>query len=112
MSSAIPISPVADCVGAAAVAGGMVGPYRTTRVIASGGMGVIYEALQERPHRKVAVKVMRAGLDSPGLRLRFEREAEILASLRHPGIAQIHGAGLHANAGGDVPYFVMELIDG
>jgi tRNA A-37 threonylcarbamoyl transferase component Bud32 len=92
--------------------GDVVGRFRITRVIATGGMGTVFEAEQERPRRKVALKVMRSGLASRGLRQRFELEAEILASLRHPGIAQVYEAGLHEGPAGDVPYFAMELIDG
>jgi len=93
--------------------GTRIGQYTLTRVLSSGGMGTVYEAEQEHPRRTVAVKVMRAGLASPAAQRRFEYESEILASLRHPGIAQVHEAGTHRENGGPgLPYFVMEYIPG
>lgn len=80
------------------------------RVIGEGGMGRIYEARQHNPARPVAVKVMRPGLFSPTSLKRFLREAQILARLQHPAVAQIFAAGSFQVAGTHVPYFVMELI--
>jgi hypothetical protein len=80
------------------------------RVIGEGGMGRIYEARQHNPARPVAVKVMRPGLFSPTSLKRFLREAQILARLRHPAVAEIFAAGSFQVAGTRVPYFVMELI--
>ena len=89
-----------------------IGPYRILRLVGQGGMGAVYEAEQERPHRIVALKVIKPGLISPELLRRFEQEAEALGRLQHPGIAQIHDAGT-ADAGfGLQPYFAMELIRG
>jgi eukaryotic-like serine/threonine-protein kinase len=85
-----------------------VGLYRVVRLIAAGGMGVVYEAEQESPRRSVAVKVMRAGLASPVAIRRFIQEAEVLARLRHPGIAQVYEAGVFDA----VPFFAMEFIEG
>ena len=89
-----------------------LGGIRIERLIGEGGMGRVYEALQTRPARTVAVKVMRAS--SPGIaaQLRFRREADALARLRHPGIAQIFTAGCHRLGIVDVPYYVMEFIPG
>jgi WD40 repeat protein/predicted Ser/Thr protein kinase len=78
------------------------------RVLGEGGMGTVYEAEQDNPRRTVALKVIRAGLDSELLR-RFAREAQILGRLHHPGIAQVYDAGV---AAGGQPYFAMELIAG
>ncbi len=87
-----------------------IGPYRVIRRIGAGGMGVVYEAAQAEPSRRVAVKLIRApvGADTYHLRL-FHREIQILGRLRHPAIAQIYDAG-HTENGQQ--YFVMELIDG
>jgi hypothetical protein len=89
-----------------------VGPYKVLGLLASGGMGLVYLAEQERPRRRVALKVMKPGTASPeGLR-RFEYEAQALARLDHRGIARIYEAGT-ANTGPEPqPYFAMELIQG
>ena len=92
------------------LAGASVGPFRLLRVIGSGGMGTVYEAEQDRPQRRVALKIMRNGLGGPRARARFDYEAEILARLQHPGIAQVHAAGVFDLAGVEQPYFAMELI--
>ncbi len=70
-----------------------IGQYRIKRVIASGGMGTVYEAMQEQPRRVVALKVMKAGIASKSALRRFEYESQILARLRHPNIAQVYEAG-------------------
>ena len=89
-----------------------IGPFRIVRLIGEGGMGAVYEALQQHPRRKVALKVIRPGLGSPLLLQRFEREMDALARLQHPGIARIFEAGF-ADAGfGPQPYFAMEFIEG
>ena len=72
-----------------------IGRYHVKRVIASGGMGTVYEATQDNPRRVVAVKVMKQGIASKSALRRFEYEAQILARLRHPGIAQIYEAGTY-----------------
>ncbi|MEE8106729.1 MAG: serine/threonine-protein kinase [Planctomycetota bacterium] len=87
-----------------------IGPYRIVRIIAMGGMGTVYEAEQEHPKRVVAVKVIRPGLTSRTVWRRFEHESELLARLRHPGIAQVFDAGTHEDEHGLVPYFAMEYI--
>jgi len=90
-----------------------IGTYHIKRVIASGGMGAVYEATQDSPRRVVAVKVMKQGISSKSALRRFEYEGQILGRLRHPGIAQIYEAGTHhdpAASGAPVPYFAMEYI--
>jgi tetratricopeptide (TPR) repeat protein/tRNA A-37 threonylcarbamoyl transferase component Bud32 len=87
-----------------------LGGVTILRIIADGGMGRVYEGLQHKPRRTVAVKVIRSGIITPALMKRFEYESQVLASLTHPGIAQIHSVGLQTVAGTVVPYFVMELI--
>lgn len=83
-----------------------IGAYRVRGVIASGGMGTVYEAEQKKPSRTVAVKVMHAWTWSKSAKRRFEFEAQALARLTHPNIARIYEAGAHD----DMPYFVMEYV--
>lgn len=87
-----------------------IGQYRIGRVVAVGGMGIVYEAEQEHPRRRVAVKMMKRGITSRSALQRFEFESQILGKLRHPGIAQIYEAGTYAADNGAVPFFVMEYI--
>ncbi len=89
-----------------------IGRYTTRRVIASGGMGTVYEAVQDNPKRLVALKVLRHGAASKTALKRFHHEAEILGRLLHPNIAQIHDAGMFDEGGGAQPYFAMELVKG
>jgi len=91
--------------------GTKIGNYFLKRVISYGGMGVVYEAIQDQPMRTVAVKVMKEGLASRSAQRRFEYESEILAKLKHPGIAQVIEADAHSTEGAaTTPYFVMEYI--
>ena len=89
-----------------------LGGVRIERLIGEGGMGRVYEALQTNPARTVAVKVMRTFSPGDAAQQRFRREADALARLRHPGIAQIFTAGCHRLGIVDVPYYVMEFIPG
>ncbi len=89
-----------------------IGGYRIVRLIAMGGMGTVYEAVQEAPRRTVAIKLLRADLLSPATVRRFEYEAEALASLQHPGIAQVYEFGSCRPFGPEQPFFAMELIRG
>jgi serine/threonine protein kinase len=89
-----------------------IGPYRIVRQIGSGGMGDVYEAQQETPRRRVAIKTMRAGLAGEAMLRRFRREIEFLGRLSHPGIAQVYEAGVTPIGGVRTPYYVMEFVDG
>ena len=89
-----------------------VGPYRIIRKIGTGGMGIVYEAWQEAPHRKVALKVMNSQMVSKSAKARFEREGEALGRLQHPGIAQVYAVGSGDFGFGEQPYMAMELIGG
>jgi len=89
-----------------------IGAYRVLRVLGRGGMGVVFEAEQQQPNRRVALKVLRSGLESPTLRARFAHEALLLARLQHPGIAQIYEAGSATLGGEALPFFAMELVHG
>jgi WD40 repeat protein/predicted Ser/Thr protein kinase len=88
---------------------GRLGHYEVLQVIGQGGMGTVYEAEQDSPRRTVALKVVRPGFASPAINKRFTHEAQILARLHHPGIAQVYEAGL---ADDGQPYFAMEFIHG
>ncbi len=90
--------------------GKTLGRYRVVRLIASGGMGTVFEAEQDSPRRPVALKVLVSSLASPELHRRFEQEVAILGRLRHSGIAQIHDAGLFQVGDRSFPYFAMELV--
>lgn len=87
-----------------------LGGVKIIKLIGEGGMGRVYEARQEKPERTVAVKVIRQGITSEKTLRRFEREAEFLAKLQHPGIAQIFIVGSYTSDYGDVPFYVMEFI--
>ncbi|HLP83768.1 MAG TPA: protein kinase [Phycisphaerales bacterium] len=88
------------------------GEYRIVRTIGEGGMGIVFEAEQAFPRRRVAVKALRPGYASTSMLRRFRNEAEFLAKLQHPNIAQIYEAGVAGPDAPDQPYFVMELVRG
>jgi len=90
--------------------GNLIGSYRLTRLIGAGGMGRVYESEQGAPRRTVALKLLNGALVSAAARRRFEYEAEVLARLHHPGIAQIYEAGIHEDRTGSIPYFAMEYV--
>ncbi len=90
--------------------GQRVGAYEIIRPLGAGGMGAVYEARQARPERTVALKVMNPALAAPGSLRRFEYEAEILARLQHPGIAQVFEAGVADVGPFRIPFFAMELV--
>ncbi len=88
----------------------MVGPYKLREQIGEGGFGVVYVAEQESPvRRKVALKIIKPGMDSQEVIARFKAEQQALAMMDHPHVARVLDAG--ATASGR-PYFVMELVQG
>lgn len=87
-----------------------IASYTVRRIIGSGGMGTVYEATQDSPRRRVAIKVLKAGLTSRTALRRFQYESQVLGRLRHQGIAQIYEAGTWESERGDVPWFAMEYI--
>ena len=88
------------------------GHYRILRVLGEGGMGIVYEAEQDQPRRRVALKVIKPGLANAEMLRRFELEAQALGRLQHPGIAQIYEAGTAQTPFGAQPYFAMEFVEG
>ena len=90
--------------------GTQIGLYKLLQQIGEGGMGVVYMAEQERPvRRRVALKVIKPGMDTRQVIARFEAERQALAVMDHPNIARVVDAG--ATESGR-PYFVMELVHG
>ena len=94
----------------AEVIGTWIGPYRILEQIGEGGFGLVYMAEQEKPlRRKVAMKIIKAGMDTKQVIARFESERQALALMDHPNIARVLDAG---ETDGGRPYFVMELVKG
>ena len=89
-----------------------IGPYRVLSLIGFGGMGGVYEAVQEDPRRRVALKIIKPGGVSEQALRRFRFEAQVLGTLQHPGIAQIYEAGTFEDEYGERPYYAMEFIAG
>lgn len=89
-----------------------VGRFRILGELGRGGMGVVYDAEQAEPRRRVALKVIAGGQASPEALRRFRQEADLLGRLQHPGIAVIHEAGILPETAGGTPYFAMEYVEG
>src|SRR5205807_4715167 len=90
--------------------GTMIGPYKLLEQIGEGGFGVVFMAEQTEPvRRKVALKVLKPGMDTRQVTARFEAERQALAIMEHPNIAKVFDGG--ATASGR-PFFVMELVKG
>lgn len=90
--------------------GSRFGPYKLLQHLGEGGMGTVYMAEQEHPvKRRVALKIIKPGLDSAHVIARFDQERQALAMMDHPNIARVLEAGT-TDAGR--PYFVMELVKG
>jgi serine/threonine protein kinase len=93
-----------------ATPGTQFGPYKILDQIGEGGMGVVYAAEQTAPvRRKVALKIIRPGMDTRQVIARFEAERQALAMMDHPNIAKVYDAGATENGRS---YFVMELVQG
>jgi len=90
--------------------GTAIGPIVLVRRIGAGSFGIVYEGHEDWPARLVAVKVMRADVASRELVRRFEREADLLACLDHPGIARVIRAGTIDRDGRKLPYLVMDHV--
>jgi serine/threonine protein kinase/tetratricopeptide (TPR) repeat protein len=90
--------------------GTVIGPYKLLQQIGEGGMGTVYMAEQQKPvRRRVALKIIKPGMDSRQVIARFEAERQALAMMDHPNIARVLDAGCTENGR---PYFAMELVQG
>ena len=90
--------------------GTQIGPYKLLQQIGEGGMGVVYMAEQKEPvERRVALKIIKPGMDTRQVIARFEAERQALAMMDHPNIAKVLDAGTTDSGR---PYFVMELVNG
>src|SRR5690606_3398292 len=88
----------------------VIGRYRLLQILGEGGFGTVYEAEQREPvRRRVALKVIKLGMDTRAVIARFEAERQALAVMDHPNIARVFDAG---TTGTGRPYFVMELVRG
>jgi eukaryotic-like serine/threonine-protein kinase len=88
----------------------VIGPYRLLRQVGAGGMGEVWLAEQTKPvRRQVALKVIKAGMDTDEVVVRFEAERQALAMMAHPAIARVFDAGATPQGR---PYFVMEYVPG
>jgi serine/threonine protein kinase/tetratricopeptide (TPR) repeat protein len=103
----VPTASLGDVAGAP---NGQIGPYKLLSVLGEGGCGIVYLAEQHRPiKRRVALKIIKPGMDTKQVIARFEAERQALALLDHPNIARVFNAGT-TEAGR--PYFVMEYVKG
>ena len=90
--------------------GQIIGPYELKERMGTGGMGVVWAAVQKEPiRRKVAIKLIKPGMDSEQVLARFDAEREALSLMDHPNIANVLDAGTTSQGR---PFFVMELIQG
>ena len=107
---AVEVPVTADLPPAAEHAGTVIGPYKLLEQIGEGGMGVVYMAEQQRPiRRKVALKIIKPGMDTKQVIARFEAERQALALMDHLHIARVFDAGTTESGR---PFFVMELVRG
>jgi len=96
-------------------AGAMIDRYKLLEQIGEGGFGIVFLAEQREPvHRRVALKIIKPGMDTRAVVARFEQERQALALMDHPNIAKVFDAGATplSQSGGGRPYFVMELVKG
>lgn len=92
-----------------AVAGQLIGKYKVLSEIGHGGMGIVYLATRRDLDKKVAIKIVKRGMDSAELLSRFDHERQILATLDHPFIARLIDADTTAD---HLPYYVMDYVEG
>src|SRR5262249_6597107 len=109
-SAAERLAKVAQVHAATEKPGDRIGHYKLLQQIGEGGYGVVYMAEQEEPvRRRVALKIIKPGMDTKNVIARFEAERQALALMDHPNIAKVFDAG--ATESGR-PYFVMQLVRG
>jgi len=102
--------PVSNGAALGEKAGDRIGRYKLLQQIGEGGCGVVYMGEQEEPvRRRVALKVIKLGMDTKQVVARFEAERQVLALMDHPNIAKVLEAGATDTGR---PYFVMELVRG
>ena len=100
----VDLPPIAERLGT------QIGPYKLHQEIGEGGMGIVYMALQKEPvRRKVALKIIKPGMDTREVIARFAAEQQALAMMDHLNIAKVFDAGTTETGR---PYFVMELVNG
>ena len=92
--------------------GTRIGAYQLQRLLGAGGMGIVFEAMQDDPRRAVALKVLRPGAVSEQAFQRFREESTVLARLQHPAVAQVIEAGLQQRSKDTLPWFAMVAIPG
>jgi serine/threonine protein kinase len=103
-------APASDAAAMGIAAGMSVGPYKLLQLIGEGGFGSVFMAEQSTPvHRRVALKIIKLGMDTRQVIARFEAERQALAMMDHPNIARVLDAGATDTGR---PYFVMELVKG
>ena len=104
VTAAVELPPLAEGPGT------VIGPYKLLQEIGQGGMGAVFMAEQEYPlRRRVALKIIKPGMDSAQVIARFEAERQALALMDHENIARVHDGGTTATGR---PFFVMELVRG
>jgi len=102
--------PTASFTSSAVGPGGQIGPYKLLSILGEGGFAVVYLAEQQRPvKRRVALKIIKPGMDSKQVIARFEAERQALALLDHPNVAHVYDAG---TTDFGRPYFAMECVKG
>lgn len=110
-----PTSPPAPQAAPIEEAGAEVGPYKLLSILGEGGFGTVWLAERREPMvQRVALKIIKPGMDSKAVVARFEHERQALAVMDHPNVARVFDGGVtdaNARAGGR-PYFVMELVHG
>ncbi len=93
--------------------GEMIGPYKLLELIGEGGFGYVWRAERREPFvQRVALKVIKPGMDSRGVLARFDQERQALAVMDHPNVARVVDGGLTSPEQGQRPYFVMEYVKG
>src|ERR1700688_2103773 len=95
-------------IAAALAPGSVLGHYQIQQSLGAGGMGVVYEAVDQKLHRTVAIKVLPPGLIDEDSRIRFMREAQLASGLNHPNIVTVYEVGRES----DIDFIAMERIAG
>jgi serine/threonine protein kinase/tetratricopeptide (TPR) repeat protein len=91
----------------------VTGRYKIVRLVAQGGMGQVYEALDQELGERIALKTVRAEIaDDPGSIERFKREIHLSRRVTHPNVCRIFDVGFHQAASGKITFLTMELLDG